>query len=323
MTNQIVRVAVDSLQPHPRQADFFAPPSENDIAELAEDISKRGQREPVRCTPDLVLLSGHSRTKAAKQLGLSHINAIILDDFPDACAPEAIRELVSENLHRRHLDDLSLARCYAALKEQWAVDQDIAPQGVEARDWLAEKLGCGKSGRTLDRLVRLLELPMPVQHAISAGVIKKAHGEKLLGLEEVKQHKFADSLAEGVDPTELLKEYGLISAPKGKKPATIAQDLIKKLKTDLPILMANIGELDRLQIRGADINNVLNDAAQFFSDWHDRKQELRAQSYEASHFPNVGGISAKLEKRQAQNSGTSQFPNVGNVSDKLSGQTQR
>ena len=75
------------------------------------------------------------------------------------------------------------------------------------RDQLAARLNCGKSGRSLDRLERLLDLPLDIQHAISRGTLTKSHGEKILRLAPDVQAAIARALREGIPARQVLRDY--------------------------------------------------------------------------------------------------------------------
>lgn len=273
-------VKIDWLKDHPRQREFFADTSDSELQELAADLERRGQQEPIHCCADGTLIRGHRRVQAAKHLGWQTIQAVIRHDLGEPDDPRVIDELIADNLIRRQLDELSLARCYRELKRaaQSAPDSGV---GGDLRDQLAARLNCGKSGRSLDRLERLLDLPRVLQDCISRGELTKSHGEKILRLPPDRQQAIAQAVQDGGPGKQILRDHGVISPPRPDTPADLGKDLLSFLDVYLPQLKQNLKALDRLQVRGGRTDTVLEDAASFFAAWRDRKARLRQQSINA------------------------------------------
>jgi ParB family chromosome partitioning protein len=206
-SNEVKLVPLVSLKTHPRQFEFFSETSESELAELAEDLTRRGQQEPIHICPDGTIVRGHRRVKAAEKLGWVAINAVVRQDLGDASCPETISDLINDNVMRRQLDELELARCYRELKQQYtAHDED---QYDDRRDRLAARLNCGKSGRSLDRLQRLLELPRDIQDMVSKKHLNKYQAEKILRLPESKRNSLFVDLRFGERVPEVLRRYGV------------------------------------------------------------------------------------------------------------------
>ena len=112
---KIERWAVDRLRPHPKQGQYFPDAPPHEVAELAADMEANGQLQPVEALPDGTIIAGHKRLAAARLLGWTELDVWVRDDLAaDPAAAE--RRLIEDNLHRRQLGKLGLARCYRALK---------------------------------------------------------------------------------------------------------------------------------------------------------------------------------------------------------------
>ncbi len=82
---KIVYLSVDSLVPYENNA------RENDAAVpfLANSIRDHGFRNPILVDKDRVIIAGHTRLKAAKELGMSEVPCIVITDLP----PEKVASL--------------------------------------------------------------------------------------------------------------------------------------------------------------------------------------------------------------------------------------
>lgn len=278
------QVAVASLKKHPRQHDFFPVATEAELDELAADLESRGQQEPIHCTADGTLIRGHRRVECAKRLGWETIRAVVHDEITDVMAPEVVDDLIFDNLMRQQLDDLALARCYRHLKQTSHRDEGEG----DVRDRLAARLNCGKSGRTLDRLERLLDLPRGIQDAISRGDLTKSHGEKILRLPHDGQVEIEQRLGDGEVPRTVLQNFGLTRTSSSRTPVEIGTDLLKFFQSNLDDLREHRDQLDRLQVRGGDVIDLLDEAVDFLAHWRDRKRNLRSESIETLTFRNAG-----------------------------------
>lgn len=272
-------VEISWLKEHPRQSDFFADTSESELGELAADMKLRGQQEPIHCCPDGTIIRGHRRVQAAKLLGWKTISTVTRNDLGDPGNDQVVDELVIDNLMRRQLDDLSLARCYRQIKRSH-VPGDPDESG-DARDLLAARLNCGKSGRSLDRLERLLDLPRDIQDMISSGDLNKSHGEKILKLAEKTRERLFKSLRAGEPIVKVLRRHGVIKPATAKTPNQLGQELLNFLNHNLHQLRGRIQDLDRLQVRGGNDLDVLDEAVEFLVAWRDRKRGLSRQSVDA------------------------------------------
>jgi ParB-like chromosome segregation protein Spo0J len=231
-TRKVKRWAVDRLRPHPKQGQYFANPPPHEVEELAADMKANGQLQPVEALPDGTVIAGHKRLAAARLLGWPEIDVWVRADLAgDPAAAE--RRLIEDNLNRRQLGPLGLARCYQALKA-------LASKGLggrlmdyqqrDLRDRLAQRLG-GVSGRTLDRYLRVLEhTPPEVQGAAEAGTLPLTVAEKVAGLSKQRRGQIAEELRAGGEPKEVVRRF-LAAAPARTKNAIDAKDRLVKALT--------------------------------------------------------------------------------------------
>ena len=160
---------IANLKKHPKQADMFADPTEHEVKELAESM-KAGLDHPIEILPDGTIICGHRRTAAARLLGWTTIPAIVRNDLANNPVAAETR-LIEENLNRRQMTPMQIARCYAALKKLAGQRARVGLDQVERRD-VRDSIGesLGLSGRQLDRYLLLIEhCPVEVQQAVDRG----------------------------------------------------------------------------------------------------------------------------------------------------------
>uniref|UniRef100_A0A7C2E303 ParB-like N-terminal domain-containing protein n=1 Tax=Ammonifex degensii TaxID=42838 RepID=A0A7C2E303_9THEO len=109
-------VPISLLKPHPKNKEFFPDSLPDHLwREMVEDIQQNGIINPLIVTPDYVVLAGHLRFEAAKEAGLARVPVIIRDLDPES--DEAVSLLIRDNLLRRLLSDVQVARLIRKLKE--------------------------------------------------------------------------------------------------------------------------------------------------------------------------------------------------------------
>ena len=187
-----------------------------DIQGAGQDVrpaapAAEGSTEP-GSAPDPIyeLVMGERRWRAAKEAGLATIPAIVRDTADEAM----LRDALLENLHRVQLNPLEEAAAYQQLLAEFGVTHDE----------LAARIGRSRSQVT--NTIRLMNLPVPVQRRVAAGVLSAGHARALLGLPEAdsQDELAAKIVAEGlsVRATEELVTLALADAggkPRRRKPA--------------------------------------------------------------------------------------------------------
>lgn len=274
--NSIVQIPLALLKSHPRQLEFFSDTSESELEELARDLVERGQQEPIHVTPDNTILRGHRRVRAARFLGWDSIRAVVRYDLPDVNSPEAVMDLICDNVMRRQLDELELARCYREMKATH--DPEADNLSGDLRDRLAARLKTGKSGRTLDRLERLLQLPRGIQDMISRNVLNKHQGEKILKLPRSKREALIAELQSSQPVLDVLRRYGVITPTSRKSLPQVGEELLRFFRAHLQAIREEIASLDSVQIPGIDSVQLLDEASKVMRIWAKRKRLLRRKS---------------------------------------------
>ena len=170
-------VAIAAVRPNrfqPRQVF-----DEEALNALAASIAEVGVLQPILVRPIgdedghpvYELIAGERRWRAAKRIGLTTLSAIVRDVSDLASMEQA----VVENLHRRDLNPLEEAAAYQQLLGDFGL----------THEQLAKRVG--KSRASVTNLLRLFQLPPPVQKLVRDGRLAEGHARALLGLTDRAQ----------------------------------------------------------------------------------------------------------------------------------------
>lgn len=109
---------------------------------------------------------GERRLRATELAGLEVIPAIVRETDDQ----DMLRDALLENIHRVQLNPLEEASAYQQLLEEFDVSQAE----------LARRIG--RSRPLITNMIRLLQLPVPVQRKVAAGVLSAGHARAILGV---------------------------------------------------------------------------------------------------------------------------------------------
>ncbi|GAB4115502.1 MAG: ParB/RepB/Spo0J family partition protein [Candidatus Caldatribacteriota bacterium] len=146
------------------------------IEELKESIKKHGIIQPVvvrETATGYELIAGERRLRAAKELGLDKIPAIIRRVSNE----KSLEISLVENIQREDLNPIEQALALQRLGEEFKLTQQE----------LAEVTG--KSRPLISNTIRLLKLDPGIQKYIEEGKISFGHAKLLLGIEEEEKQR--------------------------------------------------------------------------------------------------------------------------------------
>ena len=169
----VQHVSLGAIRPLPGQPRRHF--DENAIAELADSIGLRGLLQPiiVRRAPDgdgFQLVAGERRWRAAQRAGLHQIPALVRE-LDDAATYEIA---LVENIQRQDLNAIEEAGAYRRLIEDFGHNQEALAKLV------------GKSRSHVANLMRLLDLPEPVQALVGDGSLAMGHARALIGADDAE-----------------------------------------------------------------------------------------------------------------------------------------
>ena len=227
-----LKLPIESIQhnPHQPRQDFDT----DELQHLADSITAHGLLQAVVVRPwegGYQLIAGERRLRAARLAGWSEVPVTIVEADERQTAELAI----VENLQRKDLNALEKAASFQRYLDQYGGTQEE----------LAGRLKLDRS--TIANLIRLLELPAPVQDALRRGKITPGHARALLPLgEEREQVAFCQRIQKeglNVRQTEALVQEAIAAADDGPvgvvgadgtvaKPARRASDHVAALEQE-------------------------------------------------------------------------------------------
>lgn len=95
----ITRVSIDVLKIHPRNQEFFDDISGEDYIQFKDSIAEDGIISEIIVSPDMVILSGHQRYKAACELGFDTVPIRIREDI--SSEEQKLKLLLAANFGRK------------------------------------------------------------------------------------------------------------------------------------------------------------------------------------------------------------------------------
>lgn len=163
---QVIKIPVANIVANPWQ-----PRSEFDqehLAELSRSVAEHGIIQPLVVTrldgDHYQLIAGERRLKAAKLAGLAAVPAIVRT----AADQEKLELSLVENIQRHDLNAIEQAKSYKRLMDEFHLTQEEVAAKV------------GKSRSAVANYLRLLNLPMKIQAAVSGGSITFSHAKIIL-----------------------------------------------------------------------------------------------------------------------------------------------
>jgi ParB-like chromosome segregation protein Spo0J len=204
----VTKWKMSKLKVHPRQADRVGDIPEAQLAALTDDLRIHGLQHPIEIVPDGTIIAGHQRVLAAKRLDWKEIDVIVRADLAEAGTAAVERYLVRDNLVRRHLSPLGIARAMQFLMEskQRVRPGDLAP---EKKEQLRAEIGrlLGKSGRTVSRYLLILQTPLAVQQAFDRAEISLPVTGRVAMLDTDDQEAIARRIEAGEPARKVVAEF--------------------------------------------------------------------------------------------------------------------
>lgn len=180
------KIKVELLKVHPRNKEFFDDMEGDKWKDFVESIKTSGIIQPLVVTDDYVVISGHQRLKAAKELGLTEVPCEIKEyvDKEGITAEDwKLKDLLESNLMQRgigNINPMKSARCIGELKRIYDIKkgrpnnsnngtekQTPGVYFIKTQKELADNLGISESH--LKELNQLNNLIQPFQNLVEFG----------------------------------------------------------------------------------------------------------------------------------------------------------
>ncbi|MFA5317678.1 MAG: ParB/RepB/Spo0J family partition protein [Dehalococcoidales bacterium] len=140
------------------------------LRDLIQSIKEKGLIQPVVVRPvggGYELIAGERRLRAAKELGIAQVPAVIKDVKDD----EALEIALIENIQRDDLNPIEEAKAYQRLSDEFSLTQEQ----------ISEKVGRNRA--SVSNMIRLLKLPEKIREEIYIGKISMGHAKAILMLD--------------------------------------------------------------------------------------------------------------------------------------------
>ncbi len=192
---KVWHVAIDKITPNRQQPRTEFDPEA--LKELSDSIRVHGVIQPLVVVEDASggyeLIAGERRLRASKLAGLKEVPVIVKNHLEDQAKLEIA---LIENIQRADLNPIEEAKAYRELADVFGLTQQE----------IADKMG--RSRPAVANIMRLLDLPIEVQNALSEGKINTGQARALLTLEnrEKQLEMLQSMLGQKISVRELERE---------------------------------------------------------------------------------------------------------------------
>lgn len=223
--SDVLRIPVDMVEANP-----FQPRSSFDaeaMEELAASIRTLGLIQPITVRKvsenRYQIISGERRFKACRMAGMAMIPAYVRETDDQGMLEMAL----VENIQRENLDPIETALSYKRLIDECNLTQETMADRV------------GKKRASVANTLRLLKLPVKVQHDLKVGLLSVGHAKVLLGVEdqELLQQLCDLTVKEGLSVRQLEDEVRKYL----RKPRTKAARQEQELPAEYTRLLSKVG----------------------------------------------------------------------------------
>jgi len=170
----IANIPIDQIEADPDQPRKTF--SDASVTELAQSIEAHGILQPILVylkNDKYIIVAGERRFRACQKLGLSSISCKIMHYKTEL---QKMEVSLIENIQRENLNAIDLALSFQALMQKFNLTQDdIAQKVAKSRSYVAN-------------VVRLLNLPTPIQEAMRQGKLSFGHAKALMGAEDPERY---------------------------------------------------------------------------------------------------------------------------------------
>lgn len=225
--SDVLRIPSDMVEENPWQPRMSF--DQEALEELAASIRTLGLIQPitVRKTDGgrYQIISGERRFKACRMAGMSMIPAYVREADDQGMLEMAI----VENIQRENLDPIETAMSFQRLMDECKLTQETMADRV------------GKKRSSVANTLRLLRLPVKVQHDLKVGLLSVGHAKVLLAVDDPQlQEQLCDlAIREGLSVRELEDAVRKLSKSRSRKSPSASQQALPEEYTKM---LSHIGK---------------------------------------------------------------------------------
>ena len=291
------QININELKSHPRNNEFFDDITGDSWNAFLESIKSSGIVEPIVVTQNMIIVSGHQRVRAAKELG---IDSIIVDIRKYDKDDKILKDLIETNIRQRGIGNpnpIKLGRCIKELERIYGIQNgnnqfDRHPKLSEgyigSQKQLADMIGI--SVDTLNNYKKLTELVPELQDWVETGILAPTTAIALIKyMSPSEQEDFVKS----IDITQKITKKEVQQYIDKIKQLETNNPKVKELENQISDLKVEKSMLERkvkLNQEESDKYNKLKSEIEFLTK---QKSDLGRQIDSATE---LAGLTVRLQK---------------------------
>lgn len=293
------QININELRPHPRNNEFFDDMIGDAWNAFKESISTSGIIEPIVVTQDMIIVSGHQRVRAAKEL---NIPTVMVDIRKYENDDKVLKDLIETNIRQRGIGNpnpVKLGRCIKELERIYGIEhggnrgnQYTMPNPkvseMPNQEQLAEMIGI--SVDTLNNYKKLTELIPELEDLVDTGILAPTTALALVKyMSPSEQEEFVRSM----DVTKKITKGQVQQYIDKIKQLENDNTKVKELETQISELKIEKNILERkvkLNQEESDKYNKLKSDIEFLTK---QKTDLGRQIDSATE---LAGLTVRLQK---------------------------
>ena len=250
------QININELKAHPRNNEFFDDMTGDAWEAFKESIKTSGIVEPIVVTQDMIIVSGHQRVRAAKELGLPTIMVDIRKYEDD---DKILKDLIETNIRQRGIGNpnpVKLGRCIKELERIYGVrDGSTNSKGVGVSEKfsftqkdLSDEIGIDV--RTMQNYKKLTELIPELEDLVDTGILAPTTALALVKyMSPSEQEEFVRSMdiTKKITKGQVQQYIDKIKQLENDNPKVNQEesDKYNKLKSDIEFLTKQKTDLGR------------------------------------------------------------------------------
>ena len=281
------QINVNELKSHPRNNEFFDDMSGEKWQEFLDSIKARGVIEPIVITPDKVIVSGHQRVRACKDLG---IRTVMCDVHTYDNEDQILQDLIETNIRQRGDVGGSAKKVGKRIKELERIYgvREGRPEKlpnysvVKSQEDIAAQMGI--SVDTLQNYKMMAEMIPELEDLMDTGIVTKTTALALMkNLSRQEQEELISSL----DTTKRITQKEMQKyIDKVKESEKRLENQISELKSEKSILETKV----RLNEENAERYEKLQSDIDFLTK---KKTDIGRQIDSATE---LAGLTVKVQR---------------------------
>lgn len=289
------QININELKPHPRNNEFFDDITGDSWNAFLESIKSSGIIEPIVVTQNMVIISGHQRVRAAKELG---IETIMVDIRKYDEEDKILKDLIETNIRQRGIGNpnpIKLGKCLKELdrildfktgNNQYSASEKFSVPTTQS-DYYE---GLGIDERTARNYKKLTELVPELQDWVETGILAPTTAIALIKyMSPSEQEDFVKSM----DITQKITKKEVQQYIDKIKQLETNNPKVKELENQISELEAEKSMLERkvkLNQEESDKYNELKSEIEFLTK---KKSDLGRQIDSATE---LAGLTVRLQK---------------------------